>query len=119
MPIYEYHCSTCLKKVTAFVRGFHEPMNLVCTHCGGAGLRRIISSFAFVKSQTSRLEAMGESSIPDESDPRAMAEWAQRLSAETGEDLGPDFEETLGRMERGESPEDSGDGLGDVADEWD
>ncbi len=41
----------------------------------------------------------------DENDPRAMARWMRRMSAEMGEDLGDDFGEVVDRLEAGESPE--------------
>jgi hypothetical protein len=41
----------------------------------------------------------------DESDPRSLGRWMRKMSAETGEDLGPEFEEVVGRLEAGENPE--------------
>jgi len=41
----------------------------------------------------------------DESDPRSLGRWMRKMSAEIGEDLGPEFEEVVGRLEAGESPE--------------
>jgi hypothetical protein len=49
----------------------------------------------------------------DENDPRAMANWARRMQQETGEDMGPEFEQMLGKMERGESLEDDFGGFGE------
>jgi Flp pilus assembly protein TadB len=42
----------------------------------------------------------------DEDDPKSMARWMRRMSREVGEDLGPEFDEVVGRLEAGESPED-------------
>jgi hypothetical protein len=41
----------------------------------------------------------------DESDPKSLGRWMRKMSAETGEDLGPEFDEVIGRLEAGESPE--------------
>jgi hypothetical protein len=49
----------------------------------------------------------------DENDPRAMASWARKMQRETGEDMGPEFDEMIGRLERGESVDDFG-GDGDL-----
>jgi hypothetical protein len=39
-------------------------------------------------------------------DPRAMARMMRQMGEETGEDLGPEFDEVMGRLEKGQSPED-------------
>jgi hypothetical protein len=56
----------------------------------------------------------------DESDPRAMARFARQMADESGEDLGPEFEEMVNRMEAGESPDDlmDGEALGDADDDF-
>ena len=41
----------------------------------------------------------------DENDPRSLGRWMRKMSAETGEDLGPEFDEVVGRLEAGENPE--------------
>jgi hypothetical protein len=66
--------------------------------------------------RSSRIDLDDAASMPDETDPRAMAQWARRMSEEMGEDMGPEFDEMVSRMESGESPEDvmaGGDDLGD------
>jgi hypothetical protein len=61
-----------------------------------------------VRSADSMLDSYDESKMladVDENDPRSVARWARRMSAEAGEDLGPDFDEMVERMEAGEMPE--------------
>jgi hypothetical protein len=41
----------------------------------------------------------------DENDPKSLGRWMRTMSAEVGEDLGPEFDEVVGRLEAGESPE--------------
>jgi hypothetical protein len=41
----------------------------------------------------------------DEDDPRSMGRMMRRMADEVGEELGPEFEEVVGRLESGESPE--------------
>ncbi|MBN1690142.1 MAG: zinc ribbon domain-containing protein [Dehalococcoidia bacterium] len=50
MPIYEYICENCKKKVGIFMRPSAIQKDPACPACGGTGLRRIFSSFAVVKS---------------------------------------------------------------------
>ncbi len=48
----------------------------------------------------------------DENDPKSVARWARKMGSELGEDLGPEFDEMVERMEAGEMPDDLGDGGG-------
>jgi len=44
-----------------------------------------------------------------------VARWARRMRDEMGEDMGPEFDEMVGRMEAGEMPDDLPDDDGDDA----
>jgi hypothetical protein len=79
-----------------------------CPHCGGA-LTRLVSRFAVVRSEGAALDAMDDDSLlagVDENDPRSVAAWARKMGSQLGEDLGPEFDEAVDRMEAGEMPED-------------
>jgi len=65
-----------------------------------------MSKFAVHRAGSSFGDDGGEMPDIDENDPRAVARWARQMSAETGEDIGPEFDEMVGRMEAGESPDD-------------
>jgi putative FmdB family regulatory protein len=110
MPIYEYRCNRCGKRISALVRNMEERDTAVptCPRCGSADVRRLISRVAVLRSEESRLESLADpSSLADldESDPRSLGRWMRRMSQEMGEDLGPEFDEVVGRLEAGESPE--------------
>ena len=49
VPIYEYRCEECHKRSSALLPRFSSPDPL-CPHCGKAGLRRLVSTFATVQS---------------------------------------------------------------------
>ena len=42
----------------------------------------------------------------DESDPRSMARMMRKMSSEIGEEIPPEFDEVVDRLEAGESPDD-------------
>lgn len=42
----------------------------------------------------------------DSGDPRQMAKYMRQMGAEAGDEIGPECEETVRRMEKGEMPED-------------
>ena len=49
MPIYEYRCGHCGKKSSALLPSYQSPVP-ACPHCGRPELKRLISSFATVRS---------------------------------------------------------------------
>jgi putative FmdB family regulatory protein len=108
MPIYEYWCSHCRKKVTQYVRGFSEVPKAVCATCGGENLRRIFSSFAIHKTDMGVYDDI----LSDDKlvrgmmsdDPRALAEWSRRMEGSSG-DSSPEYEEMLQRLDKGERVE--------------
>jgi hypothetical protein len=72
-------------------------------------LDRLVSKVRVIRSGESRLEDLADPSglgDLDEEDPRSVARWMRKMSDEVGEDMGPEFNEMLGRLEAGESPED-------------
>ncbi|MFQ6102608.1 MAG: zinc ribbon domain-containing protein [Anaerolineae bacterium] len=110
MPIYEYRCQDCRRRVSIFWRTFSEAEEgtPACPRCGGTDLARLVSRVRIVRSEESHLDDLADSSsFPDfdESDPRSLGRWMRKMSAEMGEDLGPEFDEVVGRLEAGESPE--------------
>ncbi len=110
MPVYEYRCQNCRRRVSIFWRTFSEVQSGVptCPHCGSTHLTRLISRVQVVRSEESRLESLADDfsfSDFDEKDPRSLARIMRKMANEIGEDLGPEFEEVVGRLEAGESPE--------------
>jgi putative FmdB family regulatory protein len=43
VPIYEYRCQTCRKKVSIFFRSYASVTDPVCPECGGTNLERLFS----------------------------------------------------------------------------
>ena len=105
MPIYEFRCQDCRKRFSVFTRSVGSPLEPQCPHCGSKQCTKLVSRFATVKSEESRLEALSDPSGfsgVDENDPKSVARWARRMGQEMGEDLGPEFDEMVDRMEAGE-----------------
>ncbi len=110
MPIYEYRCSNCKRRVNIFFRSISaaEKDTPHCPNCDSTNLLRLVSRFATVKSEEARLDALADPSAMgdiDENDPKSLARFMKRMSGEMGEDMGPEFDEMVGRLEAGESPE--------------
>lgn len=105
MPIYEYRCNACGRRVSVFQRSVSAAVQATCDRCGSADLSRLISRFAVMKADSAFADDFDRLPDFDEDDPRAVARWARRMAEEAGEDLGPEFEDAVSRMERGEIPE--------------
>jgi putative FmdB family regulatory protein len=110
MPLYEYSCPHCRRRVSVFQSyADYGKIQPVCPFCGGKDLHRVISRVRVARSEESRLESLADPSglgDVDENDPQSMAKMMRRMSNELGEEMGPEFNETIDRLEAGENPED-------------
>lgn len=109
MPFYDYRCSQCQQRSSIFLTyaqyGKAQP---ACPHCGRQALRRVITRVRVAKSEDARLDALADPSSfagLDENDPKSVAKFMRKMGGEMGEDLGPEFDEVVDRLEAGESPE--------------
>jgi putative FmdB family regulatory protein len=103
MPIYEYRCGGCGKKVTVLTLRASETVSPVCERCGGHDLTRLMSRFAMVRSDDDRLDDLGDDAGGvDENDPRSVARWMRSMGKELGDDAGADFEQMVDELESGD-----------------
>ena len=108
MPIYEYRCNSCRRRVDIFVQGFSPPENPSCTKCGSKELSRIYSAFAVRRSKQDR--GVYDDILSDgkltrglmHNDPRALAEWTRRMSRAADEDITPESQEIMDKLDKGE-----------------
>jgi putative FmdB family regulatory protein len=108
MPIYEYRCQDCGRKLSVFWRSRADVKPPTCRRCGSEDMLRLISRVRFARSEESHLEDMADDAMLadlDENDPRSIGRWMRKMSQEMGEDLGPEFDEIVGRLEAGQDPE--------------
>ncbi len=128
MPNYPYVCQDCQKRFMKFMTyAEYGTAAVACPQCGSAHVQRRIGRVRMTRSEDSRLDSMaGMDDLAGlEDDPKAMAKVFRQMSSELGEDAGPEFNEVIDRLERGQSPEeierelpalgdaDGGDGFGD------
>jgi len=135
MPIYEFLCSDCNRVFNFLARtpdaAGRRP---ACPKCGGRKMSKLFSRFATQakgprrpaasagegddagampapgSAEEARMERamMGlarEMESIDENNPRQLAAAMRRLSEVSGEDLGPEMNEMIRRLEAGEDPE--------------
>ena len=108
MPLYEYRCNGCRRKVSVLVRGFSGAGEVTCNFCGSKDLTRLFSTFARLRTdQDIYGDILDDSALVDRmmhNDPTAMVEWSRRMGGTEGEKQ-PEYQEMVERLERGESYE--------------
>jgi len=106
LPIYEYRCADCGRRVSIWWRTFSEAeaSEAICPRCGSHALGRLLSRVTMLRGTASAAgddaDAGGLDKL-DENDPRALARWMRRMSDETGAPLDA---EMVQRLEAGEDP---------------
>jgi putative FmdB family regulatory protein len=117
VPIYEYDCGGCRRRVSILVRSLSSAETPRCPRCGSVELHRLMSRFATIKSEDARLESLSDPSQLgdlDENDPRSVARMMKRMGDEMGEDLGDDLDAAMDEaMAEGDG---LGNGEGSIAD---
>ena len=109
MPTYEYRCMECRKRVSIFqaYKDYgHVPVH--CPHCESENLERILGRIRFARSEESRLDSLTDPSAwgdLEDDDPRTMARMMRKMGNELGEEMPPEFDEVVDRLESGESPD--------------
>lgn len=109
MPTYQYICENCEKPFEVFITykeyGKHS---VQCPACNSNKAQRRIGRVRIARSEESRLENLVDPSNLEglEDDPRALGGMMRKMGNELGEDMGPEFDEVIDRLEAGQSPED-------------
>ena len=115
MPIYEYECQGCRRRVSLLVRSLATQAAPRCPRCGSAELSRLMSRFATMKSEDASLDALADPSQYgdlDENDPKSVTRFMKRMGQEMGEDMGEDLDAAMDEaMAEGDGGgEEAGDG---------
>jgi putative FmdB family regulatory protein len=104
MPIYEYECAACGRVGSHVILGKARRRRPECPYCGSPRTRRVMSAFAVVESEASRLKSFDTGKSRDDSyyrDSRNVGMWAKKRAQQMGVDLGPKFEETVEKARSG------------------
>jgi len=110
MPTYDFICNSCNQRFDIFLTfAEYGKKTVTCAHCGSKDVRRRMTKVRVAKSEESRMDSMandfsGFEGLED--DPKAMGQMMRKMGKEMGEDMPPEFDEVVGRLESGESPED-------------
>ncbi len=107
MPIYQYDCAACDRRVELFFRSVKAASEPVCPECESTNLKRVISRVARVRSSSQRLadidldQELGRLDGKSEAD---FSRWARRMGEQYDDELGSDFGELADRADAGDDP---------------
>jgi putative FmdB family regulatory protein len=122
MPIYDYHCATCNRRVSLFFRSFRAAAEGAaqarCPICGGSTLERIISTPTLLRRGGARTAGVDAADAADPraldaEDPRTLAGLLRATGQALDEPLEGEMGEIVGRLEAGESAAEVGAALDD------
>lgn len=118
MPTYDFTCNRCNQRFDVFMTfAEYGKKTVTCAHCGSKDVRRRMTKVRIAKSQDSRMDSMADefSDIDGlENDPQAMGKMMRKMGKEMGEDVPPEFDEVVDRLEAGQSPEEIESSLPDL-----
>ncbi len=108
MPIYEYRCNECSRKIDIFVRDITSNSKPTCSHCGSKDMNRLFSRFAHRKSKNDK--GVYDDILSDgkltrglmQNDPRALAEWSRKMSRAVDDEITPESQDIMDRLDKGE-----------------
>lgn len=109
MPNYQYRCLNCRKRFEIFMTYLeYGTRHVHCPYCKSDQVQRHIGRIRVAKSEESRLENLADPTSLEglEEDPKALGKMMRRMSNEMGEDMGPEFDEVIDRLEAGQNPDD-------------
>jgi len=109
MPTYDFICNDCAQRFEVFLT-FSEygKKPVTCIHCHSKNVRRRMTKVRIAKSDESRMENMADDFSGFEGmedNPQAMGQMMRKMGKQMGEELPPEFNEVVDRLEKGQSPE--------------
>jgi len=109
MPIYEFICQNCNRRLSFLVRDVSAPFAPKCSSCGNTNLSRAISGFAYHKSLKTVWEESGEPAMHTDEDyykdPRNIGRWVEKKFQDMGQELPSQIQEKIQAAREGVLPE--------------
>ncbi len=109
MPIYEFVCQNCHRRISFLIRDICAPFAPKCSSCGNTNLSRVISGFAYHKSLRTVWEESGEPTMHRSDDyyrdPRNIGRRVEKKFQDMGQELPPQIQEEIQAAREGVLPE--------------
>lgn len=107
MPIYQYDCAGCERRVDILFRSVRRIGPAICPECGGTDLKRAVSQVARARSERERLDSIDvnqELGRLESGDVSGFSRWARRMGRDLGSDIGGEFSALADKADAGEDP---------------
>lgn len=108
MPVYDYRCLECGNKFAQRIT-YEEYGNIqvTCPQCASTGVTRRIGRVRIGHSEEERLSNIADPAQMDalEDDPVALGGMLRKMKDQMGEEIAPEFDDVVDRLEKGQSPE--------------
>ena len=106
MPVYPFMCLDCKTQFEKKISYEEYGMNAIhCTRCGSENIQRRISPIPF-KSTNIGAGSLSEN-MPDlgqmDKNPEELGRALRKMGQQTGEQMEPEFDEVVERLEKGQS----------------
>jgi putative FmdB family regulatory protein len=109
VPIYEFICQNCHRRLSFLVRDIFAPFAPKCSSCGSTNLSRAVSGFAYHKPLKTVWEESGKPTMhPGEDyykDPRNIGRWVEKKFQDMGQELPSQIQEKIQAAREGVLPE--------------
>jgi putative FmdB family regulatory protein len=117
MPLYDFVCLDCRKPFDIYLSySDYGKKDVACPNCKSSSVKRRVPRVRVKKSEESRLESLADPSALAglEDDPKALGSMIRKMGSEMGEELPPEFDDVVDRLEAGQSPEEIESALPDL-----
>jgi putative FmdB family regulatory protein len=108
MPTYDFVCRNCGQRFDVYLTfSEYDKARVKCLHCGSEDVRRRLTRVRIARSEESRMDDLSDESALQglENDPQALGRMMKKMGKEMGEDLPPEFDDVVDRLEAGQSPD--------------
>lgn len=108
MPLYDFFCLDCKKHFEVRISfADYEKSKVGCRYCGSSKIQRRIGRIRIARSDDVRMEDFDNPESIDslEQDPKAMGTMLRKMKSQVGQEVGPEFNEVVSRLESGQTPE--------------
>ncbi len=118
MPTYDFICQNCNQRFDVFLTySEYGTRPVTCSHCGSENVRRRMTRVRIAKSEDSRMDDLeGDMGNLEglEEDPKALGRMMRKMGKQMGEELPPEFDDVVDRLEAGQSPKEIESALPDL-----
>lgn len=108
MPIYEFYCTKCERKVSILSKSVSSSSAIHCPTCGSHDLKRLVTNFSYHRSNKSVWESSGEPGASQGKDfykdPRNIGRWTEKKFRDMGVEMPDKVKEKIEAARDGELP---------------